>query len=100
MPLGRPHTFALTLSSLERAQLTEWAASRSLPHALVQRAQAILLSADGLANTEVGARVGLSHPMVGHSSPVTMFLSVPSAAFRQPRTPLLPATASKLRGAR
>jgi putative transposase len=32
---------------------------------LVQRAQAILLSAEGLANTEVGARVGLSAPMVG-----------------------------------
>jgi transposase/AraC-like DNA-binding protein len=66
MPLGRPRIFALTLSPLERTQLTAWAASRSLPHALVQRAQAILLSADGLANTEVGARVGLSAPMVGH----------------------------------
>ncbi len=66
MPLGRPRTFELTLAPLERTQLTEWAASRSLPHALVQRAQAILLSAEGLATTEVGARVGLSHPMVGH----------------------------------
>lgn len=66
MPLGRPRTFELTLSPLERTQLAEWAASRSLPHALVQRAQAILLSAEGLANTEVGARVGLGAPMVGH----------------------------------
>jgi transposase len=66
MAIGRPRTFALSLSDLERTQLQEWAASRSLPHALVQRAHAILLSADGLANTAVADRVGLSHPMVGH----------------------------------
>jgi transposase len=66
MSIGRPRIFALQLSDVERTQLQEWAASRSLPHALVQRAQAILLSADGLANTEVADRIGLSHPMVGH----------------------------------
>ena len=66
MPIGRPRRFALTLSPAERAELTQWAASRSLPHALVQRAQVILLSTEGLANTEVATRVGLSHPMVGH----------------------------------
>src|SRR5258706_1394829 len=66
MSIGRPRTFGVTLSDVERTQLHEWAASRSLPHALVQRAQAILLSADGLANTEVAKRIGLSHPMVGH----------------------------------
>ncbi len=64
--IGRPRTFELSLTNLERTQLVDWAASRSLPHSLVQRAQAILLSADGLANTEVAERVGLSHPMVGH----------------------------------
>ena len=58
MSIGRPRTFVLTLSDIERTQLQDWAASRSLPHALVQRAQAILLSADGLANTEVAARIG------------------------------------------
>jgi transposase len=66
MPIGRPRRFAITLSPTERAELTSWAGSRSLPHALVQRAQVILLSLEGLANTEVAARVGLSHPMVGH----------------------------------
>ena len=66
MPIGRPRGFELTLSDLERAELTAWAQSRSLPHALVQRAKAILLSADGLANTEIAARIDLSHPMVGH----------------------------------
>ena len=66
MPLGRPRRFELTLSSAERTELTAWAQSRALPHGLVERAHAILLSADGLANTEVAVRVGLSHPMVGH----------------------------------
>jgi putative transposase len=66
MPIGRPRTFVLTLSDEERAQLEAWARSRSLPHALVQRAQVILLAAEGLANTVVAERVGLSHPMVGH----------------------------------
>jgi transposase len=66
MAIGRPRTFDLTLSPVERQELEAWAASRSLPHALVQRAQAILLSADGVANTEVAHRIGLSHPMVGH----------------------------------
>ena len=66
MPRGRPRTFELTLTPTERAELAHWAHSRSLPHALVQRAKAMLLSAEGLANTEVAARVDLSHVMVGH----------------------------------
>jgi hypothetical protein len=45
MAIGRPRTFDLSLSDAERTQLQAWAASRSLPHALVQRAQAILCSA-------------------------------------------------------
>jgi hypothetical protein len=53
MPLGRPRRFEVVLAPAERAELTAWAQSRTLPHGLVQRAQAILLSADGLANTEV-----------------------------------------------
>ncbi len=42
------------------------AQSRSLPHDLVERAHAVLLSANGLPNTELGRRIGLSHVMVGH----------------------------------
>ena len=61
MPRGRPRTFELTLTPTERAELAHWAHARSLPHALVQRAKAMLLSAEGLANTEVAARVDLSH---------------------------------------
>ncbi|MEA3245955.1 MAG: hypothetical protein U9Q74_07335 [Gemmatimonadota bacterium] len=47
MPIGRPRRFELTLSDVERVELTTWAQSRSLPHSLVQRAKAILPSAEG-----------------------------------------------------
>lgn len=60
MAIVRPPEFQVVLSPLERAELTQWA------HALAQRTQAILLAADGLANTEVAQRVHLSQPMVGH----------------------------------
>jgi transposase len=66
MPIGRPRTFEVVLSELERAQLQAWAASRALPHALVRRAQVILLSVDGLGNNAVAARTGVSHQMVSH----------------------------------
>lgn len=66
MPRGRPRQFELTLSETERAELTAWARSRSLPHALVQRAQVMLLSADGQRNADIGAAIGLSPAMVGH----------------------------------
>jgi transposase len=66
MPRGRPRQFELSLSDAERAELTAWARSRSLPHALVQRAQVMLRSADGERNAEISAAVGLSPAMVGH----------------------------------
>lgn len=66
MPRGRPRTFELSLAEDARAQLEGIAASRSLPAGLVRRAKVILLSATGLANREVGARVDLSAAMVGH----------------------------------
>jgi transposase/AraC-like DNA-binding protein len=65
MPLGRP-TFSITLSDAERAQLTTLAASRSLAAGLVRRARVILLSAEGLPNQDIAARVELSPAMVGH----------------------------------
>ncbi len=66
MPRGRPHAFELSLAEGARAQLEGNAASRSLPAGLVRRAKAILLSATGLANREVGAGVDLIAAMVGH----------------------------------
>src|SRR5690242_18937952 len=63
MRTGRPRS-SLTLSDIERKQLEEWAAARTLPHSLVQRAKVILLSADDVPTTDIGRRVGLSIPMV------------------------------------
>jgi transposase len=66
MPRGRPRKFELTLSDTERAQLTAFAASRSLPHGLVRRAQIILRSAEGEANSAIARRFGVSIPLIGH----------------------------------
>lgn len=64
MPRGRPLE-PLEVTDHAREQLNRMANSRSLPHALVRRAQIILMSADGLTNTRIAQRVGLSGSMVG-----------------------------------
>ena len=64
MALGRPIP-PLTLSAQLREQLKTMERSRSLPQALAQRARIILLAADGLNNSSVAARLGLSRPTVG-----------------------------------
>ncbi|HRT97103.1 MAG TPA: IS630 family transposase [Planctomycetota bacterium] len=56
MRTGRPKK-PLTLSPEERASLTAWASSRSLPHGLVRRAQILLLTADGTPNTAIAAQL-------------------------------------------
>jgi transposase len=61
--MGRPNT-ALMVSQSERSQLRAIERSRSLPHALVRRAQIVLLSADGASNREVARRCGVSAPVV------------------------------------
>lgn len=66
MPRGRPRKFELTVSETERAQLTAFAASRALAHGLVRRAQIILRSVDGEANTAIAERLGVSIPLIGH----------------------------------
>lgn len=66
MPRGRPRKFEITLSETERAQLVAFAGSRSLAHGLVRRAQLILRSADGEANTAIAERLGVSIPLVSH----------------------------------
>jgi putative transposase len=66
MARGRPRTFALALSDSERAQLGALANSRALPHGLVRRAQIILRSADGEANSAIARSLGVSLPLVGH----------------------------------
>ena len=64
MKTGRPKA-PLVLSDEERAQVQSWASSRSLPHALVQRAQIVLLAADGLSNRAIAPRVGQGAATVG-----------------------------------
>ena len=64
MPVGRPLP-ALELTAEERQQLVGFAASRSLPHALVARARLVLWAAEGIANQEIAARLSWSKATVG-----------------------------------
>jgi len=64
MKTGRPKK-PLTLTSDERGQLESLAASRSLPHGLVRRAQIVLLSAEGMTNKAIARKLGVSAPTVG-----------------------------------
>lgn len=63
MRTGRPKQ-PLVLSDEERAQVQSLAASRTLPHALVVRAQIVLLAADGAFNKAVSQRLNVSGPTV------------------------------------
>lgn len=65
MPMGRPKP-PLLLSPEESQQLQPVAASRTLPHGLVRRARIILLSASGMSNQAIAARLHLHPVTVGH----------------------------------
>jgi putative transposase len=64
MSMGRP-LLTLELTTEERQQLAGFAASRSLPHALVARARLVLWAAEGVANQEIAARLTWSKATVG-----------------------------------
>src|SRR5277367_5459070 len=64
MTLGRPKP-SLKLTVEEQEILIGFAASRSLPHALVSRARVVLWSAEGVSNSEIAARLSWSKPTVG-----------------------------------
>ena len=64
MAMGRPKA-ELVLSGDERTQLESIARSRSLPAALVQRANLILASGEGAANSAVAKRFGVTNATVG-----------------------------------
>ena len=64
MSRGRPRA-ELTVSESDRQQLEALVGSRSLPSGLVRRARIILLSADGVPNKEIAARLEISEPTVG-----------------------------------
>jgi transposase len=55
---------SLHVSTEQRDVLETWTRSRVLPHRQVQRARMILLAADGVANEQIAARLGVSKPSV------------------------------------
>ena len=55
----------LELTAEERRELSGFVASRSLPHALVARAQLVLWAAEGVANAAIGEHLNWSKPTVG-----------------------------------
>jgi len=44
--------------------LRQWSSATQAPVALVQRARILLLAAEGVANTEIAERLGVSRPTV------------------------------------
>lgn len=64
MTMGRPKT-ELLLSETETADLLSLANSRTLPHALVQRARIVLGCAQGISNTTVAAQLNVTPATVG-----------------------------------
>jgi hypothetical protein len=55
---------SLGLRKGDRERLGEWVRSTSIRSGLAQRARIVLLAADGMNNTEIAARVGVSRPTV------------------------------------
>src|SRR5437899_11442201 len=64
MPRGRPKV-ALAVSDSERDQLLAMTRSRSMPHALVRRAQIVLMSVDGANNIAIADALKVSRLTVG-----------------------------------
>src|SRR5215210_180063 len=54
----------LGLRSGDRELLESWTRSSSIRAGLAQRARIVLLAADGMSNTEIAERVGVSRPTV------------------------------------
>jgi len=64
MALGRPKA-SLELTPEDRNQLESLASSRSLPHALVVRAQIVLLSDTGMTNVAIARQLRIGNDTVG-----------------------------------
>jgi putative transposase len=64
MPQGR-RLEPLQMTDPTRQQLESMAASRTLPHGLVRRAQLVLLAADGASNATISGALGWSRNTVG-----------------------------------
>ena len=59
-----PLTVRVDVPPRDRAELTRWTRSSSIPAGLAQRARIVLLAADGVGTNEIVARVGVSKPTV------------------------------------
>src|SRR5215212_8767959 len=55
---------ALPISPGDKAVLRRWANAAQAPAALVRRAKILLLAAEGVSNTEIAERLGISRPTV------------------------------------
>jgi len=63
---GRPQEKELVLGAGERDELERITRSRSAAHGLVRRAEIILSSAGGEANTSIAHRLGVTNPTICH----------------------------------
>ena len=63
--MARPPRHRIELSGQERAELERRARSEKLPFQDVQRARIVLYAAEGLADTEIAARLDTSAGLVG-----------------------------------
>ena len=55
---------ALAISPGDQAVLRHWANAAQAPATLVQRSKILLLAAEGVANSEIAERLGVSRPTV------------------------------------
>jgi transposase len=55
---------ALPITPDDRAVLRHWSSATQAPAVVVQRARILLLAAEGVANTEIAERLGISRPTV------------------------------------
>lgn len=58
--MSAPAAPPLPMSDSQRATLEQLSRSQAAPHRQVQRAKALLLAADGVANTRISAEVGVT----------------------------------------
>jgi FixJ family two-component response regulator len=55
---------ALPISPRDKAVLRRWVDAAQAPAALVRRSKILLLAAEGVANSEIAERLGVSRPTV------------------------------------
>src|SRR5215212_2303391 len=59
-----PRAVVVELSADEREQLESWSRRRTSAQGLAQRSRIVLAAAEGLKNTEIARRLGVTRPMV------------------------------------